>query len=96
MERDFWREETEVKAQDIKASIEYKRNLLNKVQNDPYTPQHEKAYEVRNILNSIANDEYLPNKCNYELSCNHSWKCLGGGGQYMSDVCEKCGASFDY
>lgn len=96
MERNFWREETQRKVLDIKASIEFKRKALHKVQNDPYTPSHKKEYEIRNILNSIANDEYLLNLRQHELLCDHQWKCMGGGGQYMSDVCVKCGASFDY
>ncbi|AZV01848.1 hypothetical protein [Aeromonas phage Akh-2] len=56
----------------------------------------EYEFEVRNLENSLANERFFVHKLKEQLNCEHKWKCLGGGGQIMTDVCPKCGASHDY
>ncbi|WBF79280.1 hypothetical protein IACHDJAJ_00041 [Aeromonas phage vB_AdhS_TS3] len=56
----------------------------------------EYEFQVRNLENAIANEKFFIHKLKEQLKCEHSWECLGGGGQIMTDICRKCGASHDY
>lgn len=53
-------------------------------------------FRIRNLENSLANERFFVSKLKEQLKCTHRWECLGGGGQVMTDVCRKCGASYDY
>lgn len=58
--------------------------------------QEEWDFVIRNLENTIANEKYYISKIERQLACDHYWECLGGGGQVITDICRKCGASFDY
>lgn len=94
---DFWRKETEQRLEHHKYRILELNKKLQGLKSSSFSMNwSEVDFSLRNIENAIANERFYAHKLEQQLACNHHWECLGGGGQIITEICRKCGASFDY
>lgn len=93
----FWRKETEQRLEHHKYRILKLKEKLQGLKSSSFSKNWgEVDFSLRNIENTIANERFYVHKLEQQLACNHHWECLGGGGQIITEICRKCGASFDY
>lgn len=93
----IWLKEAKAQLEEHKTRVGTLEKQIAKVTNlNIPMPPDERKYSLRNLHNQLANENYYISKIQVQIDCDHDWKCLGGGGQIMTDICRTCGASFDY